>query len=379
MNKYIPLLFLSLFFSKLSAQQTISWDFDGISREYRQYVPSSYDGSEAVPLVIALHGLGDNINNFSGVGFQVLADTAGFITVYPQALVDQFTQSTAWNSGAGTFGIFPNETIDDVGFINAIIDTLSANYNIDQSRVFATGFSMGGFMTNRLACELNDRIAAFASVAGTIGEGVNCNPGTDVKICHFHGTADGTVGYGIDGGGTTDNLFGMSVVEYFGFWTSNNGCGAVSLQGAFPDNASDGKTVDYTELGSCDNDSRVVHYKAHGADHEWFFEPNNDITYTIEIWKFFLGQTPSGLVASSIAENNIEKIGIYPNPVSDILNLDLIDAKVLTVSIYSTTGQLVREMSNSNSRIDVSELHDGLYQVVVTTENGLYANSFLKK
>jgi polyhydroxybutyrate depolymerase len=65
------------------AQQTITWDYDGIARKYKQYVPSSYDGSTAVPLVIALHGLGDNINNFQGVGFQVVADTAGFITIYP--------------------------------------------------------------------------------------------------------------------------------------------------------------------------------------------------------------------------------------------------------------------------------------------------------
>lgn len=379
MNKYLPLLSFIFLFSFANAQQTISWDFDGVSRQYRQYVPSSYDGSESVPLVIAMHGLGDNINNFSGVGFQVIADTAGFITVYPQALIDGLTQSTAWNSGAGFFGIYPNETIDDVGFINAIIDTVSANYNIDANRIYATGFSMGGFMTNRLACESSDRFAAFASVAGTIGSGITCNPGDEVKICHFHGTADGTVGYGMDAGGAADNNFGMNVTDYLDFWNGNNNCGSPILEGTFPNSANDGRTVEYTEYGSCDNNSRLVHYKALNAEHEWFFQPNNDITYTIEIWKFFLGQSPDNLSLASVTDNQIKSIEVYPNPANDFLNIENLDSKVLTVSVYNTTGQLMVELSGLTNRIDIKNLDTGLYHLLVTTEDGFYSNSFLKQ
>ena len=364
----------------LSAQQTtVTWDYDGETRKYIQYVPSVYDGNTAVPLVIALHGLGDNAANFQGVGFQTVADTANFIVVYPEALVDAFTTSTAWNSGAGTFGIFPNETVDDVGFINAVIDTLSANYNIDQSRVYATGFSMGGFMTNRLACELNNRISAFASVAGTIGSGITCNPGTDIKICHFHSTADAQVGYGTDGGGDSDNFFGLSVNEWMAFWSDNNDCGNIEVTGVFPDAANDERTVEYFEYGNCDAGTRVVHYKTYGGAHDWLFQPTNDITYTVEIWKFFLGLSPTNLSPASIGETGVEPIGLYPNPTADVLRLENIDSKILNISIFSTTGQLVKNIPAVTNSIDVSDLKQGLYQLMVATEDGIYSNSFVKE
>ena len=182
------------------AQQTNqSWQNQDVTRRYIQYVPSVYNADNAVPLIIAMHGLGDNIANFSGVGFQQVADTANFIVVYPQGLkafnpilasVFGPDSITAWNCDAGAFGLTLAPPVSDVEFINALIDTVSAHYNIDPDRIYATGFSMGGFMTNRLACEL-PRIKAIASVAGTIGGLLTCEPGRSVPACHFHGTAEG--------------------------------------------------------------------------------------------------------------------------------------------------------------------------------------------
>jgi len=162
------------FFSQLT---THSWDFDGETREYLMYVPSIYDGSTPVPVVFCLHGLGDNMNNFANIGMNYVADTANFIVITPQALVDNLSGSTAWNSGASAFGYVLNGSVDDIGFLGAIIDTLNTNLNIDLQRVYSCGFSMGGFMTNRMACERNDPNAAKASVAGTIGSEVTCKPG----------------------------------------------------------------------------------------------------------------------------------------------------------------------------------------------------------
>ena len=362
------------------AQQTVTWDYDGTTRKYREYVPSNYDGSTAVPLVIALHGLGDNINNFSGVGFQVVADTAGFITVYPEALVDALTSSTAWNSGAGIAGFSLNANVDDVGFINALIDTVSTHYNIDQSRVYATGFSMGGFMSNRLACELNDRIASIASVAGTVGGTLTCTPGTEIPVCHFHGTADTQVGYGTPDG-DQDNSFGSNVSDWISFWSANNGCGNVVLEGQFPNTANDGYTVDYVEYGGCTNSNRVVHYKVNGADHTWLPDNQNgsDIFYVVEIWKFFLGLSPNNLSGVGIKDQEIGQIGIYPNPTSDNLRLENIDSKILNVSVFNATGQLVLESSITNNTVEVSSLRQGIYQLMVATEDGLYTNTFIKE
>ena len=386
MKKLLLVAITSVFALNAHAQQTTNnWDFDGANREYIQYVPSVYDGSEAVALVIVLHGLGDNMNNMAQVGFHQVSDTANFIVVTPEALVFQspapqlFPDATAWNSGAGTFGIYPNADIDDVGFINALMDTVSAHYNIDQSKIFITGFSMGSFMTNRLACELTGRVAAIAGVAGTIGDGYTCNPSAAIPVCHFHGTFDTNVGYGIDGGGTQDNTFGPSVLEWISFWNTNNGCENVTLEGQFPNSSNDGYLVDYLEYAGCTDNSRVVRYKVHGADHVWL-GPNNDVFYTAEIWKFFLGLSPDNLVTSElgIGENKIATISVYPNPTTDVLRIENIETKMLNISVFNTAGQLAKEFSTNSNILDVSALKPGVYQIMVATESELFSNTFIK-
>jgi polyhydroxybutyrate depolymerase len=376
------LLLSSIAFSTLQAfaqQTTHSWDFDGLTREYIQYVPGVYDGSEAVPLVLALHGLGDNMSNFSGVGFQYVADTANFIVVYPQALVDQLiTGQAAWNSGAGVLGISLNSDVDDVGFLNALMDTVSAHYNIDQSRIYVTGFSMGGFMSNRLACELNNRVSAVASVAGTVGGEFSCSPGQPVRVCHFHGTADTQVGYGMTAGGVQNNNFGSNVDDWIGFWTANNGCGNVTLEGTFPNTANDGYTVDYKEFAGCSNNSRVVHYRVNGANHVWL-APNNDIFYTTEIWKFFLGLSPINLSLASVEEGNATSFNIYPNPVQNELSItDLNGIGIEHLAIFDASGRLVKSFGATVAKLDVSDLESGTYMLNVTTETGSFCHAFVK-
>lgn len=378
--KHLLFAFFGLASTGLFAQQTtLSWDFDGTTREYIQYVPSSYDGSEAVPLVVALHGLGDNMSNFSGVGFQYVADTANFIVVYPQALVDQLiTGQAAWNSGAGVLGISLNSDVDDVGFLNALMDTVSAHYNIDPTRIYSTGFSMGGFMSNRLACELNNRVSAVASVAGTVGGEFTCDPGQAVRICHFHGTADTQVGYGMAAGGVQNNNFGSNVDEWITFWTTNNGCGNVTLEGSFPNTANDGYTVDYKEFAGCSNNSRVVHYRVNGANHVWL-APSNDIFYTTEIWKFFLGLSPSDLSLAGVEESEVANFSIYPNPVQNELTISNLNGVVIEqLAIFDASGRLVKSFGPNVSKLDVSGLESGTYLLDVTTETGSFSHTFVK-
>ena len=320
------------------------------------------------------------MNNFSQVGFHQVADTANIIVVTPEALVDVLiTGSTAWNSGAGVAGISLNAGVDDVGFINALIDTISAHYNIDQNRVFATGFSMGGFMSNRLACELNNRIASIASVAGSVGGTLVCNPGQSIPVCHFHGTGDTQVGYGTVGGGVQNNNWGSNAPDWVSFWNTNNGCGTVTLEGQFPNLSGDGYSVEYVEYAGCTDDSRVVHYKVNNADHVWLFRPTNDISYTLEIWRFFLGMSPDNLVPASVTEPQIATIGVYPNPATNQLRIENLDSKILNISIFNTTGQLVKEFAAGSQSLDVSDLHTGIYQIMIATEKGLFSNSFVKE
>ena len=110
--------------------------------------------------------------------------------------------------------------MNDVGFVSALIDQLEQDYCIDSRRVFSTGMSNGGFLTNRLGCELSDKIAAIAPVAGVIGIPLeNCNPGRKVPVMHFHGTSDPLVPY--DGGGAYNF---PSVKDSVGRWRAIDGC-----------------------------------------------------------------------------------------------------------------------------------------------------------
>lgn len=369
MRVFTSILFFFLLISIAAQQTTQSWDFDGVERKYIQYVPANYNGSEAVPVVFCFHGLGDTMGNFFGIGMDDVADTANFITIFPQALVDPSTSSTAWNAGAGFFGFFPNPDIDDVGFVLAMLDSLDSQYNIDLKRIYATGFSMGGFFTNRFGCEHPDVFAAVASVAGTIGSGMVCEPESPLRIAHFHGTNDSTVGY-------ADNIFGLSVPEWQDSWVSSNGCMGETEGGLLSNSANDGYTVDYERYGNCEGNSEVVLYTVNGADHVWLTAAN-DISYTTEIWRFFMGIQPT-LATTGIAEHGYQKASAYPNPASEIVHIELPQNKtghITSAKLVDMTGKsidVILEWSGSKAVLDVSNLSAGLYVLQISEEKIAY-------
>lgn len=372
MRKALVLALLIPFLGQ--AQETVNWTYDGLARKYLKYVPPLYDGTEPVPVVFAFHGLGDTMGNFYNVGFSTIADTANFIYIVPEALVDAFTNSTAWNSGAGVI-LYPNSDIDDIGMVNALLDTLIANYNIDQERVYATGFSMGGFFTNRIGCELTDRFEAIASVAGTIGNGITCSPSEKLRVCHFHGTADANVGYGVDGGGVGDNGFGNNVNDWFQFWQGNNECVGADAIGALPDVANDGYTVQYRWHSPCGDGSEVVHYKVIGADHVWLF-PNNDIYYTEEIWRFFNGWGPDNVGGVGIERPQLE-FSIGPNPTNGHINIRSVE-KIRSVEVMNVEGQVVYRPVDVR-HIDLTSLPAGVYTVKLVGDQSVGVRSVVKE
>lgn len=351
---------------------TRSFSFGGVNRQYLLYVPSSYDGSAAYPFVMALHGLGDNINNFKGINMNAVADTAHFILAIPQALVDNvITGSTAWNSGAGAFGVSLNAGVDDVGFLNALIDTVSANYNIDQTRVYSTGFSMGGFMSNRLACELNNRIAAIASVSGTIGGTLTCQPSRAVPVAHFHGTADATVNY-------TGNQFGNDAEVLVSFWVNQDNCDVTPVSiDTLTDIANDGKVVVHYKHINGSYNTRVEFFKVIGGAHEWLGPVGNDINYSVEIWRFFRDfkweEQTSGLNNTTANEPTLS---IYPNPAKGefYLNSAQVPAPDTYVNIYNALGSLVitEKMNDTAQPVGIADLNAGIYLVEVKSGNKVY-------
>jgi polyhydroxybutyrate depolymerase len=335
------------------AQTNKTMSFEGTTREYKEYVPSIYTGTTAVPVVFCLHGLGDNMNNFSNIGMHQLAEIDNFIVITPQAM--NSILGTAWNSGASMSGYVLNSNINDVGFILAILDSLDNTYNIDLSRVYACGFSMGGFMSNRLACQATDHFAAIASVSGTIGTSLNCSPWTNIPVCHFHGTIDSTVNY-------INNPYGSDAEDLVDYWVSFNNCDT-AIHTALPDIAADGKTVDHYYYANGDNNSSVEFYKVTGGDHEWLFAPTNDITYTLIIWDFFKKHSKAPTAINEEAENVNFKL--YPNPTNQNFIIESKNAQ--RIEVINMEGKQVLLYENPIDKIEVNtkNFNSGIYLVRV--------------
>ena len=180
----------------------------GVTRTYRVYVPK--DMAAGAPLVVAMHGSGENgaqLRIETGYGFERLADAHHFAVVYPDAL----EHGGDWNA-CGTAGDDSTTTpgIDDVRFVTAVVERLITEVGIDPGRVFAAGTSRGGFMAFRLALEAPSRFRAVAAVAANVHtpDNFKCTPapsGTS-SVMIMNGTEDPLVPF--DGGNVS--LFGFS-------------------------------------------------------------------------------------------------------------------------------------------------------------------------
>ncbi|MBI3517933.1 MAG: T9SS type A sorting domain-containing protein [Bacteroidetes bacterium] len=368
MKKSLLFVFFAINMAVFAQWSNHSFTHGGITRDYRIHVPAIYNGTNSVPLVIALHGLGDDMTNFSGIGLSTVADTANFISVYPQAISDPLF-GTAWNSGAGAFGQYPNQTVNDVDFIKSLIDTISAHYNINSHRVYATGFSMGGFMTNRLACELSTKIASFASVSGTIGSGITCTPSRAISICHFHGTGDATVSY-------TNNTFGMNAQPLVNFWVTNNNCNSTPVHTNLPDLVADGYTIEHDLYSGGNNGTVVEHFKVNNGPHTWLFTPANDIDYSTEIWKFFMTKTLPTSSAGLHEYDWNQTISLYPNPAKDVITVTQTDhLDFQKIALFDVSGKCCFQDSfEDTASIDISSLSRGVYILKCYTKEGFVAS-----
>ncbi len=160
----------------------------GRERSYRVLVPATYQPTDPTPLVVNLHDFGA-----SGVQQELLsamtptAEAKGFIVAYPEGV------QGSWHAGT-CCGAALAQNVDDVGFMRALVDDLSSTLCIDPKRVFAAGFSNGGALAHRLACEASDVFAAVASIAGGL-LAPTCTPSRATSVLAFHGLQDSLVPY----------------------------------------------------------------------------------------------------------------------------------------------------------------------------------------
>lgn len=370
MKKIFTIVAMAIMAIALNAQNvTRTMEFEGTTRKYVEHIPASPNGS--MPVLFQLHGLGDNCNNFSQLGFESLAPN--WIIITPEATEASIMgqpAGTAWAAGVGgenipyINSIELNAGVNDEGFILAILDSLENNFDIDTDSIFITGFSMGGFMSNKMAVKHADRITAIASVSGTLGHFQPFEPTGKINTMHIHGTSDETISYAdasfsYSGFSIQVGLGAEALVET---WRNYNECGTEPTVYNFEDTKNDGLTFEQYTYKNNETGNKTVFIKVNNGVHTWYDAAHNDIDYTTEIYKFFIGEENE---PTKVEENISDAIAIYPNPATDIVNI--VSQNDSELAIYNATGKEIKRVSTTqnNTAIDISDLPNGMYFVVV--------------
>ena len=361
---YLGLLACILSISAWS-QQTINGSIthDGLSRNYILYVPDTYQAGTPAPLVMNFHGYTSDANAQMFYGdFRKIADTAGFLLVHPQGT--RYLGNTHWNVGGWTNG----STVDDVGFVDALIDSLSVEYSIDPKRVYSTGMSNGGYMSYLLACQLSHKIAAIASVTGSMTTEIynSCDPKHPTPIMQIHGTADPVVPY-------NGNAWSKSMADVMSYWIRFNACDPTPTIFRVPDiNMSDGSTAEQFVYSSGNNGVTNEHFKVTNGAHTWpgtnFSSPgtNQDFNASLEIWKFFARYDIDGAsVPVSVDQNDYQNVArIYPNPTENEVFVEFVDHQIhRQIQILSLDGRVLLEKHSNPGKMRISTTHlpNGMY------------------
>jgi polyhydroxybutyrate depolymerase len=256
------------------ADATVSLSSGGATRTYLRQLPTGYDASRPLPLVIDLHGFSETgAAQERTTGMGALGQRQGFITVSPNGL----GSPPYWDTQEGS---------RDTVFIGALLDQTAASLCVDRTRVYVAGMSNGAFFAASVACRYADRIAAAAGVGG-LRNPTWCHPSRPVPVLAVHGTADTFVTYtgGIgasaaalpapDGSGRTLGQVGAGGDERFApstfdqpieavvaAWATRNGCRLPLVTTAV--------AADVDRLAaSCPAGSAAVLYKVAGGGHTW--------------------------------------------------------------------------------------------------------------
>lgn len=188
-----------------------------MTRPYEMDVPNGYDSSKPHPLIVLVHGYGaTGFLQDAVFGFAALADARQVLVAHPDGTVDS-TGKRFWNATDACCD-FGHIGVDDVAYLNAVVDDVEKKYNVDAHRVFFVGHSNGAFMSHRMACDSAARIAGIVALAGDVWKDPSkCNPTAPVAVLQVHGDADTLVPYG---GSATE----PSAMESVATWAAKNGC-----------------------------------------------------------------------------------------------------------------------------------------------------------
>lgn len=237
----------------------------GISgRWYSLHVPPGLTPGQKVPLLIDLHGAGESEDLAEyQTGWSVYANQKKFIVAYGQAL-GTVMGGTFWNAYS--------EHGNDEQYLRDVIEHISAKYCVDAKRVYVEGFSNGGVMAQRAACDMADTVAAVASHAGATPTmlGAACNPIRPIGVMMSAGDVDPT-------------QFTQYDEQARAMWIAKNGCSTTPVSSS----DSYGTTDSH---GGCSGGVRVDWRILTNTTHQWPLGAGQTDLHN-RIWNFLTSHT----------------------------------------------------------------------------------------
>lgn len=369
---------LAVLLTIAACAQTDSLIVGDLQRTYTLRLPSSYDGTP-LPLVIAMHGgFGSGLQLEGQSGLTAKADEEGFAVVYPDGHPSPINIRT-WNAG-GCCGYAMNNNIDDVGFINALLDTLITSFAIDTQRIYATGMSNGGFMSYRLACELSDRIAAIAPVSASMTIAM-CEPARPVPVLAMHSYLDTSVPYlGGVGDGVSDHYNSPqdSVATAFALHAD---CAVLN------DTIQNDAELTVVRWHECDCQKEMLLYMTHDGGHSWpggvqtggIGDPPSQVIDANDLmWDFFQQYTLE-CTSTGLGSTTRSSALVAPNPTDGTLTVQGVAIKTVRVTNAEGRVVLTRVLKGSKSTtLGVSQLPAGIYLLHITDALGERTARFVR-
>jgi polyhydroxybutyrate depolymerase len=272
---------------------------NGIKRTFFFHLPKGFDKNKTYPLVLNFHGAGGQGAGWaSSSQFNSLADQAGFIVVYPDALPRDNTTvppSTPLPTDEFAWLRYYDPSNPDVLFVRTLFIYFENTYKIDLRRIYATGFSSGGFFSFTLGCTLADKFAAIHLRDAY----ATCKPTSPLSVLIINGTGDNVVP-------VAGTRLSFPANEGRDFWLKANNCQNNEQKFNIVDKGGVKSSVLFWQ--SCQNNVAVAQYLVEGKGHEWVGDSDSNLTpcnlakgdcaghnlsYNREIWAFFAAHPKS--------------------------------------------------------------------------------------
>jgi len=309
MLKKLLFLTLLLCFNSFGQIQD-SFFHDGEERTFVYYIPDSWNASSEHPLLIVLHGLTQSGNGIMNItGFNDISETDDFIVCYPDGI------NASWNADMNSL----NSEVDDLGFVEELVNYFELNFNTNPRKRYLSGFSNGGFLSHKIASESDMCIAGIASVSGNMSTTTyeNFDPIYPTSVLHIHGTSDAVVPY--NGGAST----GASVDDVLTLWQNFLSCNTDPQMQAMPNpNFFDLSYPERYTYQNC-NGAELEHIKVIGGGHQWpgietlvggLGTINMDFYSPQVIWDFLNGKScpqSVGILESGDQDKHLLKVVDY--------------------------------------------------------------------